>query len=89
MEESGRPQSPVTGQIMGSNPIMPANFFSGGFIMSGYGAKEARYNTRLAKQTREQVNLCGACGEEIAATELLCTECRGTLVLLDKQTSGQ
>lgn len=47
--------------------------------MSGYGTKEARYNTRLEKGTREQVNLCGACGDEIAATELLCTECRGTL----------
>jgi predicted amidophosphoribosyltransferase len=47
--------------------------------MAGYGAKEARYNTRLAKQTRGQVNLCGACGAELAATELLCKECRGTL----------
>ena len=46
--------------------------------MAGYGTKEARYNTRLAKGTREQVNLCGACGEEVAATELLCNDCRGT-----------
>ena len=45
----------------------------------GYGAKEARYNTRLAKDSREQVNLCGACGEAIPATELLCIDCRGTL----------
>jgi len=49
--------------------------------MAGYGAKEARYNTRLAKQTREQVNLCGACADPISGTELLCTGCRGTLGL--------
>ena len=49
--------------------------------MSGYGfgVKEARYNTRLGKQSREQVNLCGACGRELPATELLCKPCRSTL----------
>lgn len=47
--------------------------------MAGYGTKEARYNTRLAKGSRGQVNLCGACGAELAATELLCKQCRGTL----------
>ncbi len=45
----------------------------------GFGAKEARYNTRLAKNIREQINLCGACGVELPATELLCMECRATL----------
>lgn len=57
--------------------------------MSGYSAKEARYNTRLAKQTREQVNLCGVCGEEIAATELLCVGCRGTLDPVDQEDEGE
>lgn len=41
---------------------------------SGYGVKEARIRT-----PREQVNLCGACGKEISATELLCPPCRGTM----------
>lgn len=41
---------------------------------SGFGVKEAR-----VKPAREQVNLCGACGSEISATELLCKECRGTM----------
>ncbi len=50
--------------------------------MAGYsGAAEARYNTRLAKQSREQINLCGSCATPIASTELLCKECRGTLPL--------
>lgn len=57
--------------------------------MSGYGAKEARYNTRLAKQTREYVNLCGACGDEIAATELLCIDCRGTLGPVEVESEGE
>lgn len=57
--------------------------------MSGYGAKEARYNTRLGKQTKGQVNLCGACGEEIAATELLCIECRGTLGPTHPEDEGE
>jgi hypothetical protein len=41
---------------------------------SGFGAKEAR-----VKPSREQVNLCGSCGTEISATELLCKGCRGTM----------
>ncbi len=45
----------------------------------GYGAKEARYATRLGKQSREQVNQCGSCGVELPATELLCKECKGTM----------
>lgn len=57
--------------------------------MAGYGTKEARYNTRLAKGTRDQVNLCGACGEEIAATELLCVECRGTLGPVEQESEGE
>lgn len=40
--------------------------------MSGYGAKEARIN----KERKPRVNLCGACGDEIDANELLCTECK-------------
>jgi predicted amidophosphoribosyltransferase len=45
----------------------------------GYGAKEARYATRLGKQNREQVNLCGSCAAELPATELLCKDCKGTM----------
>ena len=41
---------------------------------SGFGVKEAR-----VKPVREQVNLCGSCGSEISATELLCKGCRGTM----------
>lgn len=48
-------------------------------MSSSFGAKEARYATRLGKQSRDQVNLCGACGAELSATELLCAECRGSL----------
>lgn len=48
-------------------------------MSSGYATKEARYATRLSKGTRDQINLCGSCGDEIGATELLCKDCRGTL----------
>jgi hypothetical protein len=53
--------------------------------MSGYGVKEARYNTRLAKQTQERVNFCGSCGDEIDATDLLCVDCRGTMKPLEEE----
>lgn len=32
-------------------------------MSSGYATKEARYATRLKKQSREQVNMCGDCVE--------------------------
>lgn len=41
---------------------------------SAFGAKEARI-----REPREQVNLCGACGSPISASELLCKGCRGTM----------
>jgi predicted amidophosphoribosyltransferase len=48
--------------------------------MSGTAStKDTRYNTWLAKHSRKQINLCGACGAEISATELLCVDCRGAL----------
>lgn len=43
--------------------------------MAGFGAKEAR----IGRESRTQVNLCGMCGDEIGATELLCQDCRGTI----------
>ena len=48
-------------------------------MSSGYATKEARYATRLGKQSRDQVNLCGECGREISGNDLLCNKCRGTL----------
>lgn len=40
-----------------------------------FGAKEAR-EPRIKADRRPRVNLCGCCGEEVSATELLCKECR-------------
>lgn len=40
-----------------------------------FGAKEAR-EPRIRADRRPRVNLCGACGEEVSETELLCVECR-------------
>jgi len=42
---------------------------------SAAAVKEARE----PKPVRPQINLCGACGEEISASELLCKECRVTM----------
>jgi hypothetical protein len=39
--------------------------------MSGYGVAMRR----TEKQTKPEVNTCGACGVEIARTEVLCREC--------------
>jgi predicted amidophosphoribosyltransferase len=58
-------------------------------MSSGYGAKEARYVTRLSKGNRGQINLCGSCGDEIAATELLCPDCRGTLRPTEPESEGE
>lgn len=41
---------------------------------SAFAVKEAR-----VKPTRQPINLCGSCGTEISASELLCRECRHTL----------
>jgi len=41
---------------------------------------------RVLRPTRERVNLCGACGTEINATELLCKECRGTPRLIEEES---
>jgi hypothetical protein len=46
-----------------------------GTNMSGYGAREARIN----RERSARVNLCGDCGCEVAETELLCKDCRGTM----------
>ena len=43
---------------------------------SATAVKEAR-EPKPAR--RQQVNLCGACGEEISASELLCKDCRHTM----------
>ena len=53
--------------------------------MAGYGAKEAR----IIRETRERINLCGACGIEVSATELLCKECRGTPRLTEEESEGE
>jgi hypothetical protein len=44
--------------------------------MSGYGVKEARIN----REQKVRVNLCGSCGEGLDQNELLCLDCRGTVV---------
>ena len=41
------------------------------------------------RPTRERVNLCGACGTEVGATELLCRECRGTLGPVEQESDGE
>ncbi len=38
--------------------------------MSGYGTQ-----MKMDKQTKPQYNTCGACGTEIARTEVLCKGC--------------
>lgn len=43
-----------------------------GEYMAGYVEREARIN----RHRHAQVNLCGDCGKEISATELLCRDCR-------------
>lgn len=50
---------------------------------SVFAVKEAR-----VRPTRQQVNLCGSCGKEISATELLCRGCRGTMGRLDLAIGG-
>ena len=40
--------------------------------MASYGAKEAR----IDRSRKPRVNLCGSCGEDIDANELLCAACR-------------
>lgn len=42
---------------------------------SATAVKEARE----PKPRRQQINLCGVCGDEISASELLCKECRHTM----------
>ena len=48
--------------------------------MAGYGAKEAMQESRRGRVPRRRVNLCGSCGCEIDESELLCRECRSTLL---------
>ena len=50
---------------------------------SAFAVKEAR-----VRPTRQPVNLCGSCGKEISATELLCRGCRGTMGRLDVSVGG-
>jgi hypothetical protein len=40
-----------------------------------FGAKEAR-EPRIQRERKPRVNLCGACGQAVGESELLCAECR-------------
>ena len=42
---------------------------------------------RISRERHTQVNLCGDCGTQISATELLCRECRQTPMVVEKESN--
>lgn len=54
------------------------------FAAAAY-AKESR----ITRERKTRVNLCGSCGEEIDQHELLCTECRVPTVGGEDETNHE